>query len=236
MGYRELDCFRSYKNIGTILGTIIILFILSLANISKGDTLNPSVYSTHESPYGISYQKWLEASWQWKFSVPTAENTLYNYANPANCAIGQKGPVWFFSESLSGVQVRQCTVPAGIPVLDGQCDLSDTHQHSDNDLISCASEGNDFAAISASVDGIPIKNLDSYRTHTEFFNLTVPADNIYHEKPPGVYRSYADATVLFLHPLQPGPHIVHYNVSIINPLHSNFDYSTDATYKILIKP
>lgn len=218
----------------------MVLFSLSLVNVSKADLLNPSMYSTHESPYGIPYQKWLANSWQWKFSVPTAQNTLNNYVNPANCAIDQKGPVWFFSESLSGAQVRQCTLPAGksifIPVLDGQCDLSDTHQHSDTDLINCASEGNDFAAISASVDGVPIKNLDSYRTHTQFFNLTVPADNVYHEKPPGVYRSYADATVLFLHPLPPGPHVVHYNVNIINPLHSNFNYSTDATYKILVKP
>jgi hypothetical protein len=226
----------------TVFGIIMVLVIMSLANISKADLLNPSVYSTDSSPYGIPYQKWLEASWQWKFSVPTAENTANDFS-PAKCVIGQRGPVWFFSESLSGTQVRPCTVPAGesifIPVLDGECDLSDTSQHSDSDLIKCASQGNDYAVISASVDGVPIKNLDSYRTHTEFFNLTVPADNIYHEGPPGSYRAYADATVLFLHPLQPGSHIVHYTVSVQNPdpnLAAKLNYATDAYYKIFVRP
>jgi len=220
-------------------GTILTLAVIPLLSSVKADNINPSVYSTGESPFGVPYQKWLEKFWQWKFAVPSSDSTIHAYS-PEKCGIGQQGEVWFLNELLSGKEDRTCTIPAGkavlIPVLDGDCDRSDPKLQSDQDLIRCASAGNEYGVISASVDGVPIKNLDSYRTHTEFFNLTVPAGNIFSENPPGTYRSYADATALFLHPLSPGSHVVHYTVAINNPIQPSYNYAADLTFHLIAKP
>jgi hypothetical protein len=147
--------------------------------------------------------------------------------------------VRYLDELLSGTEKRTCTVPAGksifLPVLDGQCDLSDTRLHNDQDLIKCATAGNEYGVISASFDGVPIKNLNSYRTHTGFFNLTVPADNIFKEKPAGVYRAFADGWSLFLRPLAPGSHDMHYTVNVANPIQPQYNYAADLTYHLVIK-
>jgi hypothetical protein len=120
-------------------------------------------------------------------------------------------------------------------VLDGQCDSSDTRLHNDQDLIKCATAGNEYGKFSASIDGVPVKNLELYRTHTAFFNLTVPADNVFDEKPPGIYRSFADGWFLFLHPLSPGLHTVKYTVNVLNPIQRQYNYAADLTYKLIVK-
>jgi len=238
-GFANQHQNQKYFYVFLLVGIVLALASVPLMNLVKADNLNPSLYSIDTSPYGISYQKWLERLWQWKFAVPTAENTVHTYSRE-KCAIGQQGPVWFLNELLSGTEDRTCTVPAGksilLPVLDGQCDTSDVRLHTDQDLIQCASAGNEYGVISATVDGTPIKNLDSYRTHTEFYNITVPADNIFKEKPPGTYRSYTDATALFLSPLAPGSHEVHYTVAISNPIQPNYNYAADLTFHLIVKP
>ena len=157
-----------------------------------------------------------------------------------NVHLAKQGPVWFLNELLSGMKIERCTIPAGKSILlpgpDGQCDTSDVRLHNDQDLIQCASAGNEYGVISVTVDGVPIKNLDSYRTHTEFYNITVPADNIFKEKPPGTYRLYTDATALFLDPLAPGSHKVHYTVAINNPIQPNYNYGADLTFHLMVKP
>ncbi len=229
---------RGIRYVVLFAGIVLAFLVSPLVNFVKADNINPSLYSTDSAPYGISYQKWVERQWQWKFAVPTGQNPLHNYS-PEKCAIGQQGPVWLLDELLSGTELRTCTIPAGksilLPVLDGQCDLSDTTIHNDHDLIQCASAGNEYGVIAASIDGVPIKNLDSYRTHTEFFNLTVPADNVFGEHPAGTYKSYADGWFLFLHPLSPGSHDIHYTVTVANPIQPKYNYGANLTYHLIMK-
>lgn len=104
------------------------------------------------------------------------------------CANGQQGPIWFLETPLSckqdsGKQDRTCTVPAGKSILaavvNGQCDTPDTTLHKDQDICKCATEGNGYAVISGILDGVPIKNLDKYRTDSGFYDITHAPDNIY---------------------------------------------------------
>ena len=129
--------------------TGIILILSSTLPLNLVNAISP-VYSTDSSPYGIPYQKWIERNWQWKYNIPTAQNPLNNYS-PEKCAIGQHGPVWHLTELLSGTEKRTCTIPAGksifLPVLNGECDRSDTKTHNDQDLIHCASAGNEYGVI-----------------------------------------------------------------------------------------
>lgn len=164
-----------------------------------------------------------------EIQYPSAQNPLNNFS-PEKCAIGQHGPVWHLTELLSGTEKRTCTIPAGksilLPVLNGECDRSDTKTHNDQDLIQCASAGNEYGVISANIDGVPIK-LDSYRTRINFFNLSIPADNVFKEGPPGTYRAFAEGWLMFLRPFAPGSHDIHYTVSVTNPIQSNYNYAAD---------
>ena len=73
-------------------------------------------------------------------------------------------------------------------MLTGECDTSDPSLHSDQDVRKCATEGNDYCVIGATLDGVRIQNLDKYRMDSGFYNITIPADNIFKVKP-GTYRA-----------------------------------------------
>lgn len=39
----------------------------------------------------------------------------------------------------------------------------------------------------ATIDGIKLKELDKYKTHSDFFNITIPEDNAYDADPSMLY-------------------------------------------------
>ena len=118
--------------------------------------------------------------------------------------------MWFLEAPLSGKQERTCTIPAGMPILaailNGQCDTSDSSLHTDEDIRKCATEGNDYGVISGTLDGVPLKNLDKYRTDSGFYNITHVADNIYDLPAGGPYRAFTNGYLVFLEPPTPGKH------------------------------
>ncbi len=87
----------------------------------------------------------------------------------------QSGPVWFLSDILVGSEERNCTIPSGkailLPILNGICwdDKANPIPMSDQDIIECAKEGNEYGVISATLDGREIKDLDSYRIGVSIF-------------------------------------------------------------------
>jgi hypothetical protein len=240
-----LDEWQRYSSQAQIYGYAFLLSVITLAlavassaNIVKGDNINPGLYSTNSAPYGIPYQQWTARYWQWDFSIPTAQHPRDHYT-PEKCSNGQHGPVWFLAESLSGTQERTCTIPAGKSILaamlDGQCDRSDPTLHNDQDVRRCATEGQDYGVIGATLDGVRIQNLDQYQTDSGFYNLTVPAGNIFKE-PPGIYRSFTNGVFVFLQPLHPGAHDLHLTVSLQNPIKPQYNYAADWTYHLIVNP
>jgi hypothetical protein len=242
MTLNESERYSSHAQIcgyGFLVSVITLsLTVVSSAIIVKGDNINPGVYSTTSAPFGIPYEKWQAKFWQWKFSVPTAQNPRDNYT-PEKCANGQHGPVWFLAELLSGTQQRTCTIPAGksllAAVLDGQCDRSDPTLHNDQDVRKCATEGQDYGVVSATLDGVKIQGLDQYKTDSGFYNLTVPADNIFKE-PAGIYRSFSNGIFVFLQPLHTGTHDLHLTASVTNPIKPQYNYAADWTYHLIVNP
>ena len=240
LGERERHSTHAQKYRYVFLLSVITLAlaVASSTNIVRGDNINPGIYSTDSAPYGIPYQQWIAKYWQWDYSVPKDQHPLDNYT-PEKCANGQQGPVWFLSESLSGTQERTCTIPAGksilAAVLTGQCNRSDPTLQNDEDVRKCATEGNDYGVVSATLDGVPIKNLDQYRTDSGYFNLTIPADNIFNE-PPGIYRAFVNGIFVFLEPLHSGTHDLDLKVSVQNPIKSEYSYAAEWKYHLIVKP
>ncbi|NAL78697.1 hypothetical protein [Nitrososphaera sp. AFS] len=235
---RNIQLF-GYRNV-LLLSSIIFTLAstpASSTNIVKGDSLNPLLYSTNSSPYGIPYQQWAEKWWQWSFSIPQEDHPRQNNT-ASNCARGQSGPVWFLADSLSGTVQRTCVIPTGksilVGLLTGECDRSDPTLHNDQDVRQCATEGNDYGVIGATLDGVQLQNLNQYRIDSGFYNLTIPPDNIYKEKP-GMYRAFTNGFFAFLQPLHPGTHDLHLTVSVANPVKPQYNYAADWTYHLIVK-
>jgi hypothetical protein len=223
-----------------LLSIILSPLVMALPSVNfvKGDEINPYVYPTTSSPYGISYQEWTAKFWQWLLSLPASQHPRESYT-PDKCANGQEGPVWFLEAPLSGKQDRTCTIPNGksilAAILNGECDTSDSTLRSDEDVRKCATEGNDYGVISGTLDGVEIKDLNKYRVDSGFYNVTVATDNIYNEPAGGPYRAFTNGFFVFLEPLPPGEHNLQLSVSVANPINPVYNYAADWTYHLIVQ-
>jgi hypothetical protein len=147
--------------------------------------------------------------------------------------------VWFLADQLGGKEERTCTIPEGksifIPLLVGECEYSTPDIKSDEDLRRCATAGNEYGVIEATVDGVKLKNLDQYRTQSGFSNFTIVEGNIY-DTPPGTFKGLVDGFSVFLEPLPPGKHDVDLKASVLNPTEPSYNYNADWTYHLIIEP
>lgn len=111
-----------------------------------------------------------------------------------------------------------------------------THQRpkTEEELKQCSKAGDEFGAISATLDGKPIENLDKSRSETSFFNITIVKDNIF-DVPPGTYKSTADGFFVFLKPLSPGNHDLHLKTSVTNPTTPSYNYASEVMYHLDVK-
>ena len=164
----------------------------------------------------------------------------YNYDfTPEKCAANQGGPVWFLADQLGGREELTCSIPAGkailIPLLNGKCGYDVPEVKNDEDLCTCASAGNEYGAIEASVDGVKLKNLESYKAQSGYFNFSNADNNIY-DSCAGTYRAFADGYFVFLEPLPAGNHDVNLKVSVLNPIEPSFNYIADWTYHLNVVP
>jgi hypothetical protein len=216
----------------------LVISTFSSTVFVTADTVNPGVYSKDSAPYGVPYGEWLAKWWNWTVSIPTAQHPRDDYT-PEKCQVNQQGPVWFLADQLGGREERTCTIPAGkaifIPLLVGECEYSTTEIKSDDDLRRCASTGNEYGVIEATVDGVKLKNLEQYRTQSGFFNITIAEGNIY-ESPHGTFRGFADGFFVFLEPLPTGKHDVNLKASVLNPIEPSYNYNADWTYHLIIEP
>jgi hypothetical protein len=221
-----------------VISIVVVFFVPSLIVTSQADQLNPGVYSKDSTPFGIPYKEWVAKWWQWNVGIPKSEHPRDNYS-AEKCAANQNGSVWFLPDILSGEEDRSCTIPAGkavlVPLLTGECENSSTPVMSDEELHQCALAGDEYAVISATLDGQNIQNLQQYRTYTSFFNITIVKDNIF-DNHPGTFKGNADGFFVFLEPLSPGNHDLRLTTSVANPTTPSYNYAATANYHLIIKP
>lgn len=226
-----------------ILGVVTTLasLLLPLGSAVDADDLNPGLYSPDSTPFGLEYGNWTAKWWNWVHSVPPEQNVNFDETGEF-CSIGQEGPVWFIGPSFSGKYERSCTIPSDKGVLAGinvtECDtLSTPDAKTPEALADCASLGIEDAAVTASVDGTEIKDLESYRVKSPLFEISIPENNVF-GSPPGESAAMADGIYLFHEPFLPGDHVVKFAVNILdNPatLSADESYSTDITYNLTVE-
>jgi hypothetical protein len=223
--------------VGLVITFIILLCGLFFPSLAFADSINPGLYSKDSSPHGISYPEWINKWWQWSMSIPSEQHPREDY-DPGKCSNNQSGPVWYLADSLAGKEERTCSIPAGksilVPLLTGNCHNDGVPKPmNDEELLECASAGNEYGAIGATLDGRPLNSLQQYRTQSPYYNIIVPENNLYENKP-GKYRGIADGFFVFLEPLPAGKHDLVLRTNVENPNVPDYNYSSEVVYHLII--
>jgi hypothetical protein len=216
----KVNASKSKKSvIGTTI-TVIMVCLVSLLPLAYSQNINPSLFPIDSSPYGVSNADFSIKWWKWLMEIPQDQNPA-NDPTGAHCAINQnEANVWFITGTLSGSAERTCNIPAGKALFLGdgiECStIENPEAKTDDQLQKCATDGlqavRDPTSLKASIDGVPLKNLDQYRVKSQAFDVTFPAHNIWGVKG-GPTRSAADTYIVFLKPLPPGKHVFTFSAS-----------------------
>ena len=155
----------------------IILFSTSI--VTYGISSTPQYYTKDSAPYGTPYADWIKKWWQWNVSLPKAEHPQTN--SKTVCAMKVSGQVSFLVQNLQGSSHYSCTIPAKtaimLPISTGSCTSTEAHSSKPADLINCATIGDQHLSFKATLDGIPLSNLENNYAIVKIFDMTVPNDN-----------------------------------------------------------
>ena len=225
---------KSWPRIAAVVA--IALAMAAGPTAALAENSNPRVLPPHSHAFGKTYGEWSAAWWQYVLSQPTASNPLFDPTG-AGCNAGQSGPVFFLVGTFNGGTATRtmCTVPAGKALFFPLVNAFDVHVPGDgldtpeilwDDLHVTFGFGR-FSDFYASVDGVPVRNLNPADTPyracagpvagcAPSFSLTVPADNLLSVLAgsivsAGTYApTVADGFYLLLAPLPPGTHTIEF--------------------------
>ncbi len=165
-----------------------------------------AVYAPQSRPLGLSYAQWAVVWSQWAFGTPTPQNAL---ADPSNCNVNQRGPVFLLPAASAPGVVTTCTVPVGEPLLlppAGNLFTPGDGLNTFAQLLGAAKAATDgLTGVTASLDGTSIPT-GPFRTASPFV-LFLPSDNILGMSA-GPSRAAIDGYFLMLKALSPGTHVI----------------------------
>jgi hypothetical protein len=199
--------------------------------------------------FGRSYGSWSAAWWQYVLAQPASTNPLTDPTG-AGCGVAQSGPVFFLVGTTGGTATRdQCVVPQGKALFFPVANAFDVHTPGDGLNTPQAvwkdlqvTNALSFTSLYASIDGVPVKNLDNVATSpyracagpvpgcAPSFSLTLATGNIL-SIPAGTYApTVADGYYLMLAPLRPGKH----TISFGGTGNLGGPFSTATTYHLTV--
>lgn len=202
-----------------------------------GNFGNPGVLPLQSHAFGQTYGDWAAAWWQWALSLPADQNPLFDETGD-KIASGQSGNVWFLAGVInsSGTAVRQSIVPAGkalfLPVLNNECSTIEAPPfHGDNyaELASCAQAFNATDLV-ATIDGIPVKNLEKYYVVSPMYTFSIPENNALGLPGPQTGQAVTAGFWLMLAPLSAGTHIVRFGGT-----YPDYSFTIDITYVLTVQ-
>jgi hypothetical protein len=152
--------------------------------------------------------------------------------------MGQSGQVSFLVQNLQGRSHYSCTIPANnaimLPISTGSCTSIEAHSTKLADLISCATIGDKYLTFKATLDGMPLNNLENNYATTNIFDMTVPNDN-YEFLKGGTYPTGAGGYFIFLKPLPVGEHNLHVTARVVNPTDPSFNFDYDTSFDLKVR-
>jgi hypothetical protein len=208
-------------------------------NSSMSSTPTPFPVDTIQ--YNLTYGEWTARWWQWVVSVPEDRNPSADETGE-NCDEGQSGPVWFLAGTFGGLNERNCDIPAGtaimFPIMNAECSYAEYPDlRTESELRSCAVSANEgVTELMVTIDGqvIDESQLRSYRVQSPLFTLTLPENNIF-GLPAGTTQAVSDGFWIFLPPLGPGQHEIHFRGAVVDfTTESQNNFVTESLYRIRV--
>jgi hypothetical protein len=227
--------------------SIILTVLLTLSFVGSAfayyPSTNPGVIPNSGKIHGKLNALW----WQWAYSFPLAEIPFFNAGGPVDISAGQTGNVWFLAGEAFGMGpiTRSGEVPSGTSLFFPMANLINDYPCPDPNFEPEPGEsleeflqrtGNeamdawvvpDPSLLFAEVDGVALTNLDLYRSTSSMFMFTADPDLVPVFDPCitgtpqyGVAVAYS----LYLPPLPPGPHTLHFG----------YGDAQDITYELVV--
>jgi hypothetical protein len=196
----------------------------------------PRIAPIFTKPGGQTYGRWAAQWHQWALGVPVATNPVLDKTGEF-CAVRQVGDTWFLAGKFGppvdpdpGPVTRECTLPEGkalfFPLVNRAQLFFITDIVSDEEAresVSCDPPNLLFAEI----DGFEIRRLEKFSTGEEgsqspLFNVQLPPDDILTAGfglPPDFIPELAlspsaeEGFYLYVKPLAPGEHVIHWFAS-----------------------
>lgn len=219
-----------------------LLFTLVLTNIVAGLTATAAhaappaqVVSPNKKVLGLSYGEWSAQWWQYVMGVRKQDNPL-NDPTGENCAVDQEGQVFFLvGTTETGPVVRACTVLPNtyilFPVVNLACMIPIDGDTLDAIITTCDDiiDEVDLDTLSVTIDGVPVKNLDSFRFQSPAFSFTGANPPVYKGYSGFFETAVSDGYWVMLKPLPPGEHEIHFHAEI-----PAFNFTVDVTYDLTV--
>lgn len=206
---------------------ITAIFLTGVLVISP--LLNPvQAKKTDSRLFPSSVNKALSVKWwTWIFSIPADSNPLFD-KNP--CNVKQKGSFFYLAGTTGGSEERSCTVPKNkaifFPIVNVIATLDNTSDF--NTIAKLKKQAalyiDGATDLQASVDGVPINNLQDLRAQSPPFKVK---DDL---TPDGILTGVSDGYWVPLKPLSVGEHTVHFAGKV-----PAFGFETEVTYHLTIK-
>jgi hypothetical protein len=236
----DMVFFRLEQWVIVMFGISLLLVVVLPILTARADSANPVLYPVESKPNGLTFAQWSQKWWQWFVSIPQPQNPG-NDQTGKYCNVGQDNPnVWFLTGAGSGTFVRTCSIPAGksilIQVVGNECSYAENPSlKTESELRTCAVTGDKPTSVHVTIDGKSVQNLQNYIVQTPLFDLTLPDNNIF-GAPAGPTKAVSHAFVVFLQPLSPGKHDIHFDqVTLANPETGSNNFAYDITYHLMMK-
>lgn len=192
------------------------------------------MFPAHSSPYGLSYPEWHAKWWQWSISIPW---DTHPYQGAQFAAVNQSGPVWFLVGYTDGL-VREITVPRGkailFPVVNVESSNVEPPPFFGADEAGMRAANSLFVRtdLEASIDGLPVRNLERFEMESPLYSFNAPDGNILIGAGPVSGQSVDAGTYVMVPPLSVGRHVIHFKGTQTDPMFGPVTY--DATYHITV--
>jgi hypothetical protein len=176
-----------------------------------GETL---LYSRAESPFGQSWEKWVESWWKWCYYNPYGKSPAEDCTGKLSSKGQVSDDVWYLAGTFGGKAQRTCKVPNGMsiffPIINDLISFhADPHLKTESDLHAYAKADLDHTTLlCARIDGCELQNLKSYRVHSSLFQIMLPVE--VGRSAPVRTQAVSDGYWIFLKPLPPGEHKIEF--------------------------
>lgn len=230
--------------------------LLALAPGALAGGANPGVLPVDSSPYGLTYDEWSAAHWQWLFSLPLDQHPLNDTADVSE---GQTGQAWFLGGTFSSTEpepgvylsevTRDCDIPAGkalfFPLVDVEASIIEEMGGNEEELRAVANWLADLivpGSLFCEIDGTAVQNLADFRVESPLFTIgPLPENNIIeswgYEAPPGTTsQAVSDGYFVMLAPLSVGTHTLHFGGTLDASAEFGAMFILDITYNITVAP